>query len=277
MEGYNMDKRLDLGGEGQLVQMLHANAYTPECYTKFLQPFVDKSSVGLYRQRPLWHGESPKQLKHWSLFADDLIDMMDASGQKGVIGMGHSLGGVATFLASLKRPDLFSQLILIDPVFIGNSMSSLLSLMPKALKYKLLPIIKIAANRRNHWPSRKDVRAHLGSKKVFQRFDDDVFDDFINYGIVDQADGVGLAYPREWEAKVYETAPNIWEYLKKSKVPTHIIKAEYSNVISTKAWTRIKRTMSNATFYEMKGCGHLVPFEKPKLLSAHILEKLTMI
>ena len=39
-------------------------------------------------------------------------------GLSGIVGIGHSLGGVTTMYAALQRPDLFRALVFIDPVFL---------------------------------------------------------------------------------------------------------------------------------------------------------------
>lgn len=270
-----MKKLVDFGGSGPVIQLLHANAYTPECYNKFVEPLTHQYSVRAFRQRPLWEGECPSQLKNWSMFADDLIAMMDEYGHKNVIGIGHSLGGIATWLASIRRPDLFSRIVLIDPVIMPQPMVRVTQFIPYWYKRRKIPIVKIALNRRNQWKDREEVRAHLGAKKVFQRFDPEVFEDFLNYGIVDQQRGVTLAYPREWEARVYGTAPNLWKIMPKTTIPVHIIKAQYSDVISEDTWIKTQGNTKNATFYEMPKVGHLIPFEKPLILADYIVSFLT--
>ncbi len=270
-----MTKRIDIGGSGESMQFIHANAYTPECYHTLLDPLKEHYQVQLYRQRPLWPDESPEQLKNWNLFADDLINMMDQHGDSKVIGIGHSLGGIATWLASIKRPDLFSQVILIDPVVLPYWISVMSSLAPIALMSKMNPIIKIAMNRRTEWKDRHEARQHLGSKKVFQRFHPAVFDDFLKYGLKEKADGsLTLSYSREWEAQVYSTGPNMWKIMKQNAVPIHIIKAQYSDVITAKTWEKLEARVPMASFYEMPNVGHLIPFEKPLLLAEHIREVL---
>ena len=270
-----MNKRIDLGGTGSSLQFLHANAYTPECYNTLLEPLKDQYQVHLFRQRPLWSNESPDQLKHWSLFADDLISMMNEHGDKQVIGIGHSLGGIATWMAALKRPDLFARVILIDPVILPYWIITMSSITPKTLMPKMNPIIKIAMNRRTAWQDRNEARLHLGSKKVFQRFHPAVFDDFLSYGLREKEDGsLTLSYSREWEARVYSTGPNMWHIMKQNTVPVHIIKAQYSDVITSASWNKIQARVPKGSFYEMPDVGHLIPFEKPLLLAEHIQEVL---
>jgi pimeloyl-ACP methyl ester carboxylesterase len=101
-----------------------------------------------------------------------------------------------------------------------------------------------------------------------------VFDDFIKYNLRPTDDGLTLAYPREWEARVYASAPNVWPYMAKTSVPTHIIKAQYSDVITAETWQKIQEKTALGSFYEMPAVGHLVPMEKPDLLAQHILSVL---
>lgn len=271
---YSMLKKISFGGSGSPLQFIHANGYAPETYTKFLRNFTQAYEVNALKLRPFWPGEFPDQLKSWLLFVDDLIDMMDEMGHHQVVGVGHSLGAVVSWVASIRRPDLFSRLVLIDPVILPSQFIRMSQLTPFWLKKRKLPIVKTALNRRNKWADEATAREHLGSKKVYMRFDKAVFDDFIRYNLKADHEGLTLAYPREWEGRVYATAPNIWPYMPKNKVPVHIIKAQYSDVITSNTWEAMKERTQLASFYEMPGVGHLVPMEKPDELALHILKEL---
>lgn len=250
--------------EGEEIQFLHANAYTPGCYTKFFTGLKDYK-ITAPAQRPLWAGSDASKLKKWHLFVDDIVDHMVAKNRKGVIGMGHSMGGVVTLLASVRHPELFSRIVLIDPVILPGSITSLLSYLPYSLITRINPMVKIAAKRRDTWANRKDAELYFLTKKVYQRFDSDVLQDFINYGLTESKDGVRLAYPREWESAVYASAPNLWQVLKKVPCPITIIRAEHSDVINDERWERIKKIVPNGTIIKMDGVGHLVPFDQPEL------------
>ncbi|XP_008810138.2 strigolactone esterase D14 [Phoenix dactylifera] len=49
----------------------------------------------------------------FTAFADDLISLIDEMNLNGVIFIGHSMSGMIGCIASVKRPDLFSHLVLI--------------------------------------------------------------------------------------------------------------------------------------------------------------------
>ena len=266
-----MKEKIIHEGSGAIIQFLHANAYTPGCYNQVAE-VLKNFEIRLPYQRPLWANSDPSDLKDWNLFVDDLIVHMDSIGRKNVIGIGHSMGGVTTLLASIKRPDLFSQIILIDPVILPGLGTSVMSLIPFSIKLKYFPIVKIASRRRNQWKTKEDARQHFMSKKIFQRFDQSAFKDFLDFGLREHEDGITLAYPREWESRVYGTAPNLWGRLSKVSCHTTLIRAEYSDVITDERWKAIRNKMINTNFVQADNVGHLLPFEQPALCAALIQE-----
>lgn len=56
---------------------------------------------------------SPNKYDSLRTYSDDLIDICDALDLRNAIMVGHSVSGMISLLASLKRPDLFSRLVLI--------------------------------------------------------------------------------------------------------------------------------------------------------------------
>ncbi len=250
--------------EDGVIQFLHANAYTPGCYDQMFSSLSNYKIIAP-KQRPLWEGSDESELTAWSVLADDIIAHMDEVGRKDIIGIGHSMGGVASWLAAIKRPDLFSRLILIDPVILPLSYTLGIQWMPMSLKKKFAPMIKIASRRRDTWADRATAKKYFLSKKVFQRFDDQALEDFINHGLKSHAEGVTLAYPRAWEARVYGTAPYLWGKMSKSPCPITIIRAQYSDVINDEGWKKIQSKVALGHFLQADGAGHLVPFEQPEL------------
>lgn len=254
-----------------VIQFLHANAYTPGCYRQFCT-HLGIGKILLPSQRPLWENSSPDSFHSWHILANDIIRHMDEKGRTNIIGIGHSMGGVASWLAAIKRPDLFKQLILIDPVILPIKAVRTLHLLPMSLKKKYFPMVKIASRRRDQWDSKEDAGSYFLSKKVFQRFEPGVLEDFLNDGLIKTGSGVRLAYPGSWEAQVYATPPNMWKYMKKNPCPITIIRAEYSDVINEERWSRIKSKMAHATFIQMDGARHLIPFEDPERCAAVVRE-----
>ena len=48
-------------------------------------------------------------------YASDVIEVVDALGLRDVVFVGHSVSGVVGLLASIRRPELFSRMVLVCP------------------------------------------------------------------------------------------------------------------------------------------------------------------
>lgn len=264
----------DFGGEGELLHFAHANAYPLRTYTTFLNQFTDSYKVIGMNQRPMWSDSDPDAFEDWADLADDLIHTFDEKKVSQVIGAGHSMGAIATLIASIKRPDLFTKIILIDPVILPLQVYEMMKGMSFEQKSQVNPMLNIALKRRNEWTSVAEARDYFDSKTFFKRFAESAKQDFIEHGIrLAENEKFTLAYTREWEARIYGTSPSPWEYLKNIAHPCLIVRAEHSDVItSEEAWTEIKETTVGATCVQIDGAGHLIPQEVPEKLCQSINE-----
>ena len=258
-----MDEHILQKGEGPIIQHLHANGYPPEVYQQMSLPMEGYTVVAPY-QRPLWPDADPMHMNHWHLLAQDLIAHMDRLKRTKVIGMGHSMGGIVSLIAADKRPDLFDQLILIDPVILPRQYTLSLRLLPYAIKKRFLPIVKIALRRRDSWSSYAEAEQYFGMKRFYIRFDDRVKTDFLRYGLKVDAEGAySLTYHKSWEARIYATAPYVWDIISRVKVPVHVIRGLHSDVLTDTIWHRLQGIVGTDRIHEITGAGHLVPFELP--------------
>eukprot|EP01097_Dermamoeba_algensis_P005301 TRINITY_DN3363_c0_g2_i1.p1 TRINITY_DN3363_c0_g2~~TRINITY_DN3363_c0_g2_i1.p1 ORF type:complete len:306 (-),score=70.39 TRINITY_DN3363_c0_g2_i1:374-1291(-) len=101
-----------------------------------------------------------------------------------LIGIGHSLGGALTYCASVKRPDLYSGIVLIDPPFYSQAKRLLFTVLSSLGAGEVHPLIRNTLNRRNKFSSKEEAADHLRKKKLFQKFHPQVFDDFLQHGII---------------------------------------------------------------------------------------------
>ncbi len=262
----------DFGGKGEVLHFAHANGFPPGCYQQFLKPFLKQYQVLGMKGRPFWQTE-PNGKHAWVDMGDDLIRFLDSQNTKNVIGMGHSMGAVATMLAAVKRPDLFSKLVFIEPVFLMAIPQMVFSKMPWFLKPYVHPFIKTTMKRRDTWESKEVVFKSFRKKRVFAKWSDEVLWDYVNFGTKPNGKGeVTLSFSKEWEAHYYGTVPYVWAALKKVTQTTFGIRGEMTDTILPKAWEKWHKTMPNAQFLEMKNVGHLIPMEAPELLAREVLE-----
>lgn len=270
-----LDLLHDFGGEGPIIHLAHANGFPPATYTPFAETLIHAPAAGSEKRgdyhviglpaRPLWPGSRPESAPDWHTLADDLIEGLDALDLKGIVGIGHSLGGVYTMLAAVRRSDLFRAVVLIDPVLLPVSRLWILKLMRWLGLQQRLPLVQGALRRRRTWPSRQACYEHFRAKVFFSRWPDASLRAYVEAGTRPRPDGnVALTYPPEWEAHIFATAPtDMWRYVPQLRTPVLLIQGEHTGTFRPASRARLARQLPSARFRVISGSGHLLPMERP--------------
>jgi pimeloyl-ACP methyl ester carboxylesterase len=258
----------DFSGSGETLVFAHANGLPPGCYRRLLTALAEDYRVFGALHRPLWSDERPPRAAGWRRFGDDLLETIDAISPKApVVGVGHSLGGIATALAAARRPERFRALVLIDPVLITPLRIALYNRATWLLPPKRA-LLRATRRRREVWPDRAAAFANLRDKRLFREVDDAGLSDCVAAMVADAREGVRLRFPREWEAAIFARAPRAWGALAKlADVPTLAIRASRSTLVNAAVWARWRRTSPGARFETVPGT-HLVPIERPAEIAA---------
>jgi len=102
----------DFGGTGPIIHLAHANGFPPGAYRPLADTLTNHPAdnsgqryhvIGLPARHLLWPGSRPESISDWHPLADDLIQGLDDLGLRGIIGVGHSIGGVFTLWPGLLR------------------------------------------------------------------------------------------------------------------------------------------------------------------------------
>lgn len=248
-----------------LIHFAHANGIPAQVYQKLLNALKDDFDVicvpvlGADRRYPIDN--------HWEGLTREVIDniVKTAQGRK-VIGIGHSLGGVLTFKAAIQRPELFEQVLMLDPPLIMGKESFFLH-MAKTLKLKAVDSMSPAAlslRRRDHWESREQAAELLRPKGFYQHFDADCFNDYMQYALKDDLvrGGVELTIPKMDEVEIFRTNPSLWWLPQpKLQIPVHMLVAEQGPFLARKFPHKVLKKFK-VPFSVTEG-GHMFPLEKP--------------
>jgi pimeloyl-ACP methyl ester carboxylesterase len=255
-----------------LIHFAHANGVPSQVYQKFFEALSDAFDV-IYL--PLIGTDQRYPVdNHWQSMSDQVIDsvVQKAQGRK-VIGLGHSLGAVLTFKAALQRPELFEQVIMLDPPLIMGKESFALHI-AKTLGLKAVDNMSPAAlslRRRDHWDSREQAAELLRPKGFYQDFDQQCFDDYIQYALT--ADhvrgGVELTIPKMVEVDIFRTNPSLWWMPQvKPQVPMQLIVASNGPFLVRKFPQQVQKKFGIP--FEIFEGGHMFPLERPMELAARI-------
>lgn len=272
----------EFGGNGPVMHFAHANGFPSGVYRAFLSALADDFRVVASDMRPLWQPPwDPLSVKDWSVFADDLIRTLDAErfpATPPVIGVGHSLGAFTTLIAAVRRPDLFSALVLIEPPFLGPGRRLGLSVFSRVAPQRI-PLVGRTLVRRDHWPSLDAAYDYFRQKRVFSRVPDDVLRDYVQYGTRPVGQGAqderALTFSREWEARIYTTIGNHAQLIQRCRVPVLAFRGETTDTLTQSVWRQWQRLASpRDRFVEVSDAGHLLPLEVPERIADIIREQL---
>jgi pimeloyl-ACP methyl ester carboxylesterase len=253
------------GGDGTRLVFSHANGFPPASYRTLLDRLTDDFSVATVASRPLWSDRDPAELASWDPLADDLVRLVERHAGRAAFGVGHSLGGTLTALAAARRPELFSALVLLDPVVFSGARSLIWGLTKRLGGGRRFPLVRGAARRRDHWPDRATARAGWQGRPVFASWDRRAFDDYLDAGLAAVADGsVALRYPKRWEARIFEICPHdVWPQLRRVASPTLVVRGESSDTLLPPAARLMAREMPQAELVVLGRTSHFLPMERP--------------
>ena len=116
-------------------------------------------------------------------------------------------------------------------------------------------------DRRSHWPSHEDAKAHFRGRALFRHFADECLDDYVRYGLVERDGALHLKIPPMVEYQIYRTIPHdMMKHMQKLRVPAVFIGGAESDVVRR---VRLAGMKPKFRMRKVPG-GHLFPFERPR-------------
>tara|TARA_B110000091_G_scaffold205426_1_gene241125 strand:+ start:29 stop:892 length:864 start_codon:yes stop_codon:yes gene_type:complete len=268
--------------QGKTLLFAHANGFPPSTYKVLLDELGKDWRVIAPHLRPLWQDLTEFQSQSddravWQHMAMDLNDFIEKHQLAPAIYVGHSMGANVGVLAAQLKPHLYHQLILIEPVFLRQTIARIIRFGPAFLINKA-PIVAKALNRPDIFLTLALAYDFHRSKRVFSGITDSVLWHYINAAFVPCDGGVKLLYSKYWEALMYSSVPNIWPYLKRSCVPISVLRGEFSNTVDALAWKRWKALKNKQNLHEnvrainFTNTTHLLPLEQPLEVAAQVTQ-----
>lgn len=104
---------------GRTVLFAHGFGNDQHSWRHVAQDFARDHRVVLFDYVGCGHSDlqawTPERYHTLAGYVQDLLDVCDALSLSRVTLVGHAIGGVIGLLASLRRPDVFAQLVLVEP------------------------------------------------------------------------------------------------------------------------------------------------------------------
>lgn len=241
-------------GRGQPLIILHGLFGSSDNWFTLAKAFSEHYKVYLIDQRN--HGQSPHTDDfNYKLLTEDLEEFLSSHSIVDPIVMGHSMGGKTAMNLAVKRPELISQLVVVDivPKSYPVHHDHILEGMDAIELEKISSRIEADQILSEHIPE-PEVRQFL--LKNLSRKSSGGFEWKINLKAIDQhigEIGEGMQYPGKFEK------------------PTLFIKGARSNYYAPGDETMIKSIFPQAIFTTLD-TGHWVQAEKPIEFANEVLQ-----
>lgn len=252
-----------------VINFVHANGFPAGSYCTFLAGFSPDYTTIAHEQ--FGHNHNYPVHNNYQHLVTELVDFLKKQEDK-VICIGHSFGGVVSFIAACQHPELFRGLVMLDPPVFSGSLSFLLNIAKKTpFIDKLSPAGK-AKTRQRHWPLETDLVNNFARKTLFKNFDPRCLQDYVNSGVVKNNKRLELTFSPEVEADIFRHLPcNLSKFKNKLTVPAALIYGEKSDVLPVRYFENFVK-LNPITLTKMPNGGHMFPLEQPENTVAMIKE-----
>ena len=193
-EGIRLGGWIPTAGDGPPGVFLHGTGLCTATYQPFLQEL--SGSFSLFTLDLPGHGCSsgrfPGFAETTALVGRVLERRRQAGNGAPLVGIGHSAGAVILLKLAARRPDLFSRLILLDPVLFPRpwlAVQALTQVLPPRARS---PFTWRAWHRRDGFADRDDARRFFHGRGMFASWSPAAFEAFIRYGLREEGGDLRL-------------------------------------------------------------------------------------
>ena len=246
----------------------HANGFPAACYRRlfdYLQADFRISAINT-----LGHDPRYPVTEGWPHLVDELVDYLEREVGEPVIGIGHSLGGYLSYLAAVRRPELFRALIMLDSPIMSPVKGQAFGLMKRVGLADRLTPARSTLDRRRDFPSVAAARELFRRKKAFRRFNAACLDDYVTLCTEPTAEGaVRLIFDPAVEYRIYRCIPHdLYRHRRRLAVPAGFNGGRQSSELR-QIGTEAMRGKFRMTILDG---GHLFPFEQPEATAKALRE-----
>lgn len=248
-----------------ILHFSHANGFPAGSYQVLLDnlsQYYDVNSIDRLAHQPDY-----PVTDNWPILAEELAHYFERHYDQPVIAVGHSLGGVLSYIVANQRPDLVKALVMLDSPVLTPVQGMVFGWLKRLkLDHKVTPAGR-TQGRKESWASKEEAMEYFAGKSLMRHFDPRCIRDYVESGTewVDESDpgqGVCLRFDPKIEMQIYRTIPHKHEIKGKVKVPAAVVGGEKSKVFSTTHAKYMQNSMGMAIRW-LNG-GHMFPLELPE-------------
>ena len=259
------------------LHFLHGNGFCALTLAAIAERMPQDSTLWLTDVPGHGGSEQPKQrMPEWPAMARAVADALQQNNRAGkpVVGVGHSMGGVLTLLAAARQPQLFSRIILLDPVLFSPEIVLAQQISRTTGIWKRTALVRSVSKRRQQWPDEQNMFDDLRSKGLYRNWQPEVLQAFCQGGSYDHQGQRQLSCDPRWEGAIFGSYPRgLWHAVRQVKVPVDILVAKESYGFILRSAKKAAAVNPNIR-WQMFGNSHCFPMEQPVQTADKILQLL---
>jgi pimeloyl-ACP methyl ester carboxylesterase len=256
-----------------VVHFAHANGFPSGSYRQlfsYLHDSVDVFALDKFSHNPKYPIDD-----NWHNPVAELIDYVESASKGPVVAIGHSFGGVISYIACCKRPDLFCGLIMLDPPLITGLARHVFRFAKKNTLINKVTPAKKTSIRKERWHKDEDLVAYFSARALFKNMDKRCIEDYIDSVTHLKENERRLIFQRDIVANIFRTIPhNLPDYYGQLECPASLITARYTDVCVPRLRNRFLKANPTIQHKEVGQGAHMFPLEHPKLVAHTINDTL---
>lgn len=258
---------IEMGDPARPVDLVfvHANGFNALTYRALMTPLAERFRILMPDLRGHGRTRLPTDTDgrwSWNDHAGDIAALLATIDGPPVVLAGHSMGGTSSLLATTRRPERISSLVLLDPVVWSRSAHFAFGFPGLRRLPGRIPLVKGALKRRRSFESLDQALGAYRGRGAFRNWPDAMLEDYLTDGLVGadvEGSALTLACSPEWEASNYGAqSHDPWRALDRIDRPVRILKAEQGSTCSVESDARRNRTVA-----VVAGGTHFFPMVTP--------------
>jgi len=255
----------------EILHFSHANGFPAKSYRVLFDALGEHYDIR-YIDR-LAHDPGFPVTDNWPHLLEELTAYFETHYDQPVIAVGHSLGGVLSYMLSRSRPDLVKKVLLLDAPVLDQYGSLVVRLAKRLGWMDYITPAGRTEGRRSFWESTDEAIEYFRHKSLFRNVDERCIRDYVAAGTQPVNEGVQLVFDPDTEVKIYRTLPHdLHRHPGKVTVPGAMMYGLRSNVVRGFQLRHMKKNVG-LKIVATQG-GHLFPLEHPEQAANNIHETL---
>jgi pimeloyl-ACP methyl ester carboxylesterase len=166
--------------------------------------------------------------------------------------------------AAALQPNLFSSIILIEPI-----------ILPPPYGRANIPLARAAQRRRNRFPSRDAAYDRFVSGPM-ATWQPEALAAYVDFGFVRDDEGVAIKCDPAVEADVFREGGNhdTWDLVPDISIPVTIVSGDMSQTHTQPFLDALHDQFDNPSMVSVAGAGHFLPMERPDIVASLVADAL---